>query len=158
MPIPSRPWDVISMDFIVDLPPSKGYNTLMVVVDFFSKQAHFIPAKPPLTSNQVAQLFFKYILSIMDYQKSSCLTGILGSQVDFGKSCSRFWARNFVCQHRHILKQMDRLSGWIKASKIICVVTSVVTSRRINQIGWSMLTCLSSTTTQLSTHTDCLIT
>ena len=61
MQIPSRPWDVISMDFIVDLPPSKGYNTLMVVVDFFSKQAHFIPAKPPLTSNQVAQLFFKYI-------------------------------------------------------------------------------------------------
>ena len=111
MPIPSRPWDVISMDFIVDLPPSKGYNTLMVVVDFFSKQAHFIPAKPPLTSNQVAQLFFKYILSIMDYQKSSCLTGILGSRVDFGKSCSRFWARNFVCQHRHILKPMDRLCG-----------------------------------------------
>ena len=32
MPILSRPWDVISMDFIIDLPPSKGYNTLMVVV------------------------------------------------------------------------------------------------------------------------------
>ena len=61
MSIPSRPWDVISMDFIVDLPPSKGYNMLMVVVDFFSKQAHFIPAKSLLTSNQVAQLFFKYI-------------------------------------------------------------------------------------------------
>ena len=61
MPIPSRPWDVINMDFIVDLPPSRGHNILMVVVDFFSKQAHFIPAKPPLTANHVAHIFFKYI-------------------------------------------------------------------------------------------------
>ena len=61
MPIPSRPWQVISMDFIVDLPPSRGYTILMVVVDFFTKQAHFIPAKTPLTTLQVAKLFFKYI-------------------------------------------------------------------------------------------------
>ena len=61
MPIPSRPWQVISMDFIVDLPPSRGYTILMVVVDFFTKQAHFIPAKTPLTTLQVAKIFFKYI-------------------------------------------------------------------------------------------------
>ena len=61
MLIPSRPWDVISMDFIVDLPPSRGHNILMVVVDFFSKQAHFIPTKTPLTTNHMAHLFFKYI-------------------------------------------------------------------------------------------------
>ena len=54
MRILSRPWDVISMDFIIDLPPSKGYNTLMVVVDFFSKQAYFILAKLPLTANDIA--------------------------------------------------------------------------------------------------------
>ena len=32
MRILSRLWDVISMDFTIDLPPSNGYNTLMVVV------------------------------------------------------------------------------------------------------------------------------
>ena len=51
MPIPSRPWDVVSMDFIVDLPESRGFNTIFVVVDYFTKQAHFIPAKPPENKN-----------------------------------------------------------------------------------------------------------
>ena len=61
MPVPSRPWDVISMDFIIDLPSSKGFCILMVIVDFFSKQAHFVPAKPPLTAQHVAHLFFKHV-------------------------------------------------------------------------------------------------
>ena len=50
MPIPAQPWDVVSMDFIVDLPMSRGYNAIMVVIDYFSKQAHFVPTKPPLTA------------------------------------------------------------------------------------------------------------
>ncbi|MCO5554803.1 hypothetical protein L7F22_008338 [Adiantum nelumboides] len=61
MPTPSRPWDVISMDFIVDLPESHGFTMIFVVVDYFSKQAHFIPAKPPLTAYQTARLFFKNV-------------------------------------------------------------------------------------------------
>ena len=47
MPIPAQPWDVVSMDFIVDFPVSRGYNAIMVVIDYFSKQAHFVPSKPP---------------------------------------------------------------------------------------------------------------
>lgn len=31
MPMPSRPWDVVSMDFIVHLPESHGNNTISVV-------------------------------------------------------------------------------------------------------------------------------
>ena len=49
------------MDFIVDLPLSRGYNGIMVVIDYFSKQTHFVPTKPPLTTLQVAKLFFKHI-------------------------------------------------------------------------------------------------
>jgi hypothetical protein len=33
------------MDFMVSLPPSKGFDSIMVVVDQFSKMAHFIPTK-----------------------------------------------------------------------------------------------------------------
>jgi len=33
------------MDFMVNLPPSKGFDAIMVVVDRFSKMAHFIPTK-----------------------------------------------------------------------------------------------------------------
>jgi hypothetical protein len=33
------------MDFMVNLPPSKGFDTIMVVVDQFNKMADFIPTK-----------------------------------------------------------------------------------------------------------------
>jgi hypothetical protein len=43
--IPSRPWEQISMDFITDLPNVKGYNQCWVIVDRFTKMAHFVPLK-----------------------------------------------------------------------------------------------------------------
>src|SRR5437016_3137791 len=36
------PWDLISMDFITQLPKSDGCSTVWVIVDRFSKMAHFI--------------------------------------------------------------------------------------------------------------------
>ena len=41
--IPSRNWELISMDFITDLPLSHEFDTLLIVVNCLSKQAHFIP-------------------------------------------------------------------------------------------------------------------
>jgi len=40
-----RPWDEVSMDFIVDLPISNGCSSIWVVVDGFTKMSHFIPLK-----------------------------------------------------------------------------------------------------------------
>jgi hypothetical protein len=45
LPIPEGPWESVSMDFMVSLPPSKGFDAIMVLVDRFSKMAHFIPHK-----------------------------------------------------------------------------------------------------------------
>ena len=38
-------WMHISMDFITDLPESEGATMILVVVDRFTKMAHFIPIK-----------------------------------------------------------------------------------------------------------------
>ena len=64
LPIPSRPWGSISMDFVVDLPPSKGMNTILVVVDRLTKMAHFIPCKGLPTAKQTADLVFREIFRL----------------------------------------------------------------------------------------------
>lgn len=61
LPIPTRNWESISMDFITDLPPCEGYDSIMVIVDRLSKQAHFIPCMKTLTAPDTAKLYFREI-------------------------------------------------------------------------------------------------
>ncbi|XP_048339019.1 zinc finger protein ZFP2-like, partial [Sphaerodactylus townsendi] len=61
LPVPSRPWEVISMDFITDLPESQGNTVLWVVVDLFSKQAHFVPCTSIPSAPKLARLFIQHI-------------------------------------------------------------------------------------------------
>src|SRR5260370_12442726 len=42
LPIPSRPWLSISMDFTEQLPASENFSAILVVVDCLTKQAIFI--------------------------------------------------------------------------------------------------------------------
>jgi hypothetical protein len=57
LPVPSESWQMISMDFIEGLPRSNAANCIMVVVDRFSKFAHFVPLLHPFSAQQVAQSF-----------------------------------------------------------------------------------------------------
>ncbi|WVZ80611.1 hypothetical protein U9M48_028070 [Paspalum notatum var. saurae] len=42
--LPAWKWEDIHMDFIVDLPRTqKGYDSIWVIIDYFTKSAHFIP-------------------------------------------------------------------------------------------------------------------
>ena len=42
LPTPERPWESVTMDFIIGLLKSKGYDSIIVAVDRFSKYATFI--------------------------------------------------------------------------------------------------------------------
>lgn len=55
LPVPSHAWQTVSLDFIEGLPMSKGCNCILVVVDKFSKYAHFLPLSHPFTALQVAK-------------------------------------------------------------------------------------------------------
>ena len=59
--IPNRPWDDISMDFIVGFPESSGLMKICVVVDRFSKMAHFIPLFTDTPINEIANIFLREI-------------------------------------------------------------------------------------------------
>ena len=62
LPIVERPWESISMDFILELPMYEGYDSIMVVVDQFSKYGTFIPAPRDCTTEEVGRLFFKNVV------------------------------------------------------------------------------------------------
>jgi hypothetical protein len=63
LPIPERPWDSISMDFIEPLPSSSGYTAILVIIDCLSKQAIFTPTHDTITSPELAKLFLLHVFS-----------------------------------------------------------------------------------------------
>ena len=40
---PDQAWKSIATDFIMDLPNSDGYDTILVVINRLTKMSHFIP-------------------------------------------------------------------------------------------------------------------
>ena len=58
LPIPSRKWEVISLDFVTRLPKNQNLNdSIMVVVDKLSKAAHFIPVKTIYKVANIVDIF-----------------------------------------------------------------------------------------------------
>jgi hypothetical protein len=58
---PEAPWDTISVDFIVELPESHGYDAIMCVVDSLTKRVHFIPMHTTINTEGTALLFHKEV-------------------------------------------------------------------------------------------------
>src|SRR5258707_209271 len=59
--VPDRRWQVISVDMIRELPDSKGYNAVLVVVDHLSKRIHTVPTVTSLDSAGVTWLFLEHV-------------------------------------------------------------------------------------------------
>jgi hypothetical protein len=70
LPIPKGAWQDITMDFIEGHPKSEGYDTILVVVDRFSKYAHFLPLHHPFTAAVVAQVVFDNVVKLHGLPKS----------------------------------------------------------------------------------------
>jgi hypothetical protein len=64
LPVPDAAWQVVSLDFIEGMPRSGRYNSILVVVDKFSRYAHFIPLSHPFTAETVAMAFMDIIFKL----------------------------------------------------------------------------------------------
>ena len=89
LPIPSHPWEQVSMDFITQLPRTKsGFDAIVVFVDTFSKMVHFAPTTTTASAPDTAHIFFNTIFKLHG------LPTTIVSDRD-AKFTSRFWRTLF---------------------------------------------------------------
>jgi hypothetical protein len=62
--VPSKAWQLISLDFVEGLPQSGSANCLLVVVDYLTKYAHVIPLHHPFTAATVAKAFMSNVYKL----------------------------------------------------------------------------------------------
>ncbi|ESK80887.1 hypothetical protein Moror_15790 [Moniliophthora roreri MCA 2997] len=63
LPVPTQPWDSISLNFIEQLSDSNGHTSILVIIDHACKQAIFIPLLKKITSETLTQLFVIHVFS-----------------------------------------------------------------------------------------------
>jgi hypothetical protein len=87
------------MDFITDLPSSRNFDAIFIIVDRLTKMAHFVPCKKTITKNETARLFVDNV-----YWYRGLLDDILSDrELQF---LSKFWKSLF-----EILKVDIKLSS-----------------------------------------------
>lgn len=88
LPIPQQKWEDISMDFITGLPKVQGKDCIFVIVNRFTKFAHFFAITITYTTIQLADLIFKEIFRLHGLPKK------IVSDMD-NKFMSMFWQELF---------------------------------------------------------------
>lgn len=78
------------MNFIKGFPKSQGYDVIMVVVDRFTKFAHFIPLTHPFTTSRVVGLFIHNVFKLHGLSISIFDRGLV--------FLSSFWKSFFTIQ------------------------------------------------------------
>jgi hypothetical protein len=84
LPIPTRLWDSIVMDFIGPFPESDGHDYLWIVLCCLTSMVHLVPICTTTTASEPTRLYIREIV---------CLYGLVGSIVSDqdSKFMSKFW-------------------------------------------------------------------
>ena len=67
---PEAPWQDISLDLITQLPRSNHFDAIFVVVDRFSKMAHFLPTTTTADAPTLAQIFQDGVIRLHGFPRS----------------------------------------------------------------------------------------
>ena len=90
LPVLEWKWEVISMDFIIELPMNwRHHDSIMVVVDKLTKVAHFLPVKSTHKTGDILKIFMKEIFKLHGLPKAI----VSDQDVNF---TSNFWKGLFA--------------------------------------------------------------
>ena len=64
LPIPDRPWQSISMDFLGPLPKLNNFDYLLVIIDRLTSQVHIVPTTTTVTAKGVAWIVLKEVVRL----------------------------------------------------------------------------------------------
>jgi hypothetical protein len=64
LPTPTRPWEWVSMDFILSLPEVDGYDSVWVVCDMLTKEAHFLKMASTIIAEELLDRFMHDIFRL----------------------------------------------------------------------------------------------
>ncbi|GJS40210.1 RNA-directed DNA polymerase [Tanacetum coccineum] len=80
--IPVAPWEDVNLDFVLGLPRTqRAKDSIMVVVDLFSKMAHFVPCSKTFVASQVARLYFAQIFSSSHHPQTDGQTEVVNQSL-----------------------------------------------------------------------------
>ncbi|XP_064874818.1 uncharacterized protein LOC135571809 [Oncorhynchus nerka] len=102
LPVPHRPWSHISLDFVTELPPSDGDTVILLVVNRFSKAAHFIPLPKLPSTKEMAQLMEQHVFRIHGLPVD--MVSDRGSHLSSGRHSAPLLGRRPVCHQDSIPK------------------------------------------------------
>jgi hypothetical protein len=69
LPVPEGKWKSVTMDHITGLPVSKGFDPILVIVDRFTKRAHFVPCRKDDDTHALASIFVNEWVRLHGYPK-----------------------------------------------------------------------------------------
>lgn len=64
LPVPDCPWSTLGVDFIVKLPASNGFDSVLVFIDHLTKATHFVPARESWNVADLAEQFLSSVLRL----------------------------------------------------------------------------------------------
>ncbi|CAI5799358.1 retrotransposon 1, partial [Podarcis lilfordi] len=64
LPVPPHPWHTVSLDFVVDLPPSRGCTCLLVFSDHFTKMVNCAPCPSVPKAKETTQLYLQHVFRL----------------------------------------------------------------------------------------------
>ena len=122
---PPGPWKEISTDFITDLPKSEEFDSILVVVDRFSKEVEFIPCTKSVSALDTTKLYLHHV-----WKHHGLPTGIVSDQGPQFTSqvmkdiCKRLGIQPWLSTsyHPQTDRQMERIIRDLQ--QYLCIFTS----------------------------------